>query len=267
MARKNQTEEKHQPGVTVMAMDISLRTEDVDRIVASVEGEESPSVKVGRVAMGCLENLASGGMMLSELQVRQVSEAAGKEIDAQELTDFAETGAGRKGGLLSISLNIDPAYRDLLQPVADFQQVTIEQVLQNALDTAWDNGWLYADAPTNMLDRIVLTKKDRARIEMLIGRKFTSGQDMVEGLGKAFGDDTFGSLDDIQEEPAPTDAPKVVRSMTAAEWEGLPEAEKRARLAMNTRQWDELPEPTKRDLIAREAQLLELQSQMKGKVA
>jgi hypothetical protein len=262
MAKKQSAE----PGSTIINVDLQLQEEAIVRIAASVEGDDSPPRKVGRVAMGLLEALASGGVMLTPLQVQRVQDAAGKELDAEDISCLAEVGSGRKDGQCSFTLNIEPAYLDLLRPVADFQGVTIEQVLQNAMDQAWDNGWLYADTPTIQLDRIVLTQKDRKRMETLINRKFTSGSDLVAGLAEALGEDVFG--------PAPEPEPlvdsaetKTFRSMTAEEWESLPEAEKRARKTMSGREWNELPEPRKRELIEAEENFLDLNRRMKGTAA
>lgn len=217
-----QKETRPQSTSVSIPADLILSPDTVRRISESIEGPMPAAHKIVQVAIGSLEALAAGAILMPYLTVKRVIEAVGRDVDATDIADLAEAGAGRKNGKLAVTLEVDPAYEPMLQQVADFQGVTLAEVLQNAMYTAWDNGWLYSDV-SNEIQRLAMTSQDKAALEKVLGRPFHSGTELLKLLRETLGEDLFGDA----EVPAAAPAPAVIsRSRSAEEWEALSKEEK-----------------------------------------
>lgn len=218
---------KAKPGQMTIPAELVLNVDTVEAIAASVKEDQPPAHKVVRVAIGMLESLASGAILMSPVLVRRVAEAVGKEIDATDIADLAEIGAGRRAGQLSVTLNIDPVYEDLLRTNADFQGMTIGQLLQNSMDTAWDNGWFYT-MPAGTATHVQMRDADKRSLEAILGKPFNSGTELIALIKDLVGGDLF---DGPAPEAANVQQPQVItRSRTQEEWEALSAEDKKKAL-------------------------------------
>ena len=159
--------------------------DNADALLAGMDGEGSPAEKLLGAATGALITLAEGGMMLSAAITSRISEIVGEDIDPEQLPALVEQALSRRGGKLCGYYEIDPAYEEALREIADQQGVEISALIQDMMDTAMDNGWLYSIDPRPQ--QVLMTQEDHAQLESMLGEKFTTGSELAALVRQALG--------------------------------------------------------------------------------
>lgn len=170
-----------EPSTTTLSVDLVIDQKHMDAIAGSVPGEGSAGHKTAQVALGLLEQIAEGGMMLPPLIVAKMRESLGKDPELTDILDQFEKGVGRRGGQLSITISLDPVHEQTLREAAKFNNfATPELYMQNLWDTFWDNGWVHDTIPAPVCVR--MTPQDFSDLQDLLGKGFSNGTELVAAI-------------------------------------------------------------------------------------
>jgi len=168
-----------------LAVDLYLDPKHIETLASIAPGTDSDVRKVTAIAMGLLEQLAEGGIMLPPVIVKKMEDSFGRAIEVENILDNFEKGIGRKDGRLGVTMFIDPAYEEPLRESAIFNGFNkpdgtpdVERYMQNLLDTAWDNGWFHQ--MTSGTRRLLMLPGDYDAVKELLGGKdFETGTDLA----------------------------------------------------------------------------------------
>lgn len=173
-------------------VDLSLPERYILPLAGLVPGEDSNARKIGAVAIGLLEQLAEGGIMLPPLIVRKMQDACGKSPEVEEILDLFEKGASRKDGRLCIQIYLDPADEGSLREAARFNgflkpdgEVNVEAYMNNLWATTWDAGDFHARVPGTR--RVLMLPDSYEKLKALTGKDFENGTQLAEQLAEKFG--------------------------------------------------------------------------------
>lgn len=176
---------KNEPQDVLINVDLALTRDQVEALVGAVPGDDAPARKISGIAVGCLVDLVAGGILLPPSAVARMREALKETPTVDVVVEQFEKGVGREMGKLSIVVGLDPAYEGILQEAAQFNGMTIQEMIQNSWDTAWDNGWLYD--PHDRVQRVLMTTEQKQELETLLGKTFANGTELYAAV-KEFAD-------------------------------------------------------------------------------
>lgn len=178
---------------TTYSCEITVPNKHLPAIKAGVEGDSPVADKVAALAEGTLLDLCEGGMMLNAQAVKRMAESLGKVPTVEQVITEFSRGVGRVAGKLQITVDLPPEMESVIQAAADFQGVPIQQVLQDAWNTAWDNGDFYDYRP--YVERVLMRNEDKAKLVKLLGKDFVSGTELAELVEKYVAEnDTFAGV-------------------------------------------------------------------------
>lgn len=161
---------------TAFHCELTVPKEYIQKFANISEGD-TLSEKVQFVAQGALLDMCEGGLMLNAKVVEKLTEALGEPPDPDQIVEHFSTGVGRRDGKLEIIITLDPEYEQVVAAAAEFQGVTTREILQNAWQTAWDNGDFYD--PRTYCERVMMNHADREALIKLLGKNFTSGTELA----------------------------------------------------------------------------------------
>ena len=165
-------------GSVLISVDLPLDPAQVDAICGSVPGDQTRSQKVAEVALGLLEQLCEGALVVPAVMVRKMHECLGRPPELPDIIDQFERGTGRKDGQLSITVPIDPVIEPVLRDAAQFNGYqSVEQYYRSLLDTANDQGWFHQIQPNPA--RVLMTQKAHDELSDILGKKFDNGTELA----------------------------------------------------------------------------------------
>lgn len=167
---------------TTYACEITVPNKHLPAIKAGVEGEASLPEKIAALAEGTLLDLCEGGMMLNAQAIKRMAESLGRMPTVEEIITEFSRGVGRVAGKLQIVVDLPPEMEGVVQAAAEFQGVSMKQVLQDAWSTAWDNGDFYDYRP--YVQRVLMRNDDKEKLVKLLGKDFVSGTELAELVEK-----------------------------------------------------------------------------------
>lgn len=194
MGKPNRTPQPPNVASTTFTIDITVPNKFIPLILSAVPGEESTGSRVAAMAEGALLDLCEGGIMLQSPVIKKLNEAFGASVEVEDIVGQFQRGVGRKDGKLQITISLDPAYEGIAQQAADFQGVDIPRVMQNAWDTAWDNGDFYD--PRGRVGRVVMPAESKAELVKILGKDFSTGTELA-GLIKAYAIEHEGLFSEV----------------------------------------------------------------------
>jgi hypothetical protein len=178
MARKPETAQNE---TVVLVGEIPLPASTIKAIADSVgQPDMSDGKKVLGVACGLLQSLARGGIMLAPELVERINEAKGSPAGAEEIADLVDQACSRSLGKYSGVWELDPAYYSALEEISRMTGLTPQELVDNMMNTAMDEEWLYKVDPRPA--RILMTPTDKAEIEELLGIQFSNGADLANAI-------------------------------------------------------------------------------------
>jgi hypothetical protein len=156
---------------------------------------EPIAAKVAWLAECTLLDFCEGALILQAPVVKKMAEAFGRPITSIDtVVEMFQRGVGRKDGKMQITISLDPAYEGVAQQAAEFQGRTIPEVMQDAWDTAWDNGDFYDPRPH--ADRVLMTLADKKELVEILGKDFSTGTELA-GLIKTYAADHEGLFSEV----------------------------------------------------------------------
>lgn len=98
-----------------------------------------------------VEQQARGGILLEPTDHDDIAEAnGGKRFkDSRSLTRMVMKGLHRDEGAFSFRVNVDPAHVQPLQEQATLSAMTVEELINGAINMLMTNGWLWDFSPEN----------------------------------------------------------------------------------------------------------------------
>lgn len=159
-----------------------------------VEGDVPIQTKIELLAQQFISDMLAGGMILQSNECNKLNEVLGKEAFPSDIIEQFQRGVGRREGKLQIMISLDPAYEGVAQAAADFQGITIHDLLQRAWDTAWDNGDFYD--PRVSTERVLMTHEDKKELAAILGKDFANGTELA-ALVKQYAADHEGLFDEV----------------------------------------------------------------------
>jgi hypothetical protein len=121
---------------------VTVSKEAYDKLVAIVPGDEDSAHKIQSVVNGLIEDLSDCGMMLSGSDVERIRTAV-PEAGPDQIIEAVEESAGMEDGVTVVKWAVDGTMLEPLQQIADQQGMTVQEIVQNMMDTAVGNGWFY----------------------------------------------------------------------------------------------------------------------------
>lgn len=170
--RASQTSEK------VYSVDIALTEQEAERITSAIKTDGGMATKLGSVATWLLKELARGGYMLEAKVVRQIKALIG---DMGKLLDAVEASVGMKGGSKIGYWEIQPALLPLVQELAGMQGRTVDALVQDAIDYAIAQGFIFY-SPTNIPKTIFFSAKEYDELSRILGTKSPTSSDIISAL-------------------------------------------------------------------------------------
>jgi hypothetical protein len=164
-----------------VAVTVTLERDAYEKIQALIEGDAAPAQKIAGVCNGLLEDLAAGGMMLSGSDMERIRETL-RDADAAAIIEAVEESSGMDEGQVVVRWRVDPTLTGPLQQIADQQGMTVDEVTQNLMDTACDQGWFYQFNPQP--HAIFVDHADYVKIGAVIGNEQFTGADLMALLVK-----------------------------------------------------------------------------------
>lgn len=160
---------------------VALPQAAYDKLMTLVEGDLPPVQKIEKVVNDLVQDLADGGLMLSGIDMKRIQEAA-PGAGPDEIIDAVEESQGLEDGQVVIKWAVDPTLIEPLQNIADTQGTTVQDVVQNMMDTASSEGWFYEFNPKPHV--VFVNVEDFKSIAALLGKEHPTGVDLVKWLQK-----------------------------------------------------------------------------------
>jgi len=197
MARNRTIPEPAEPAVPpstdgprmIFSLDIGLDPKHVKALVESLPGNDSKTMKLAALAMGTMEDLATGGILLPPLVVRQLTESLGRPVAVEDIVEQFQRGTSRIEGKIEVRFPIDPADEEPLRDSAQFNgfllpdgRPDVNAYLKNLWDTAMDHGWLHQHVSGTK--RVLMLPQDYENLEKLLGGSFENGTELAALIQK-----------------------------------------------------------------------------------
>ena len=158
---------------------VTIPKDAYDKILAMIPGDSQPGQKIAAACDGLIADIAEGGLMLPGDHVERIT-AVLEGADPDGIVKAVEASAGMDEGQVVIRWRVDPSFVGPIQEKADVQGLTLDQVIQNMMDTATAAGWFYDFNP--MPRSVFMTQEDDAVLTELLGKPEFTGADLVEWL-------------------------------------------------------------------------------------
>ena len=164
------------------SIEISL-TETERAALAAMAPDRNPTEAIAGLAMGLLQDLAGGGTMLTPVAVSRLRTSVEDPFDEDQIIGMAEKGARRFGDSVVVEYTIDPIYITPLEDVAKSNGMSLRDLVQSCIGSAFEMGWFYE---MNLDSRnIVLTVEQYNAIRSKLGREQIFGKDVAESIASA----------------------------------------------------------------------------------
>lgn len=160
-------------------IDATLAEEQIERLAAAVPEELSVVAKLSGIATGLLRDLADGAIMLDSQTSRHVLGLIGS---IEELVPSLERANHMHQGRIVAEWLLDPIWLPALEEMATMQGVTVQDLVQNAMDYAMDQGWLY-QIPVEPM-KLRFAPEDLKVLAEIIGVENPTGTDIARWITK-----------------------------------------------------------------------------------
>ena len=166
---------------------VTLSGPQIDKLTKEATKKTGKSIVeiLSSVATGLLIDQADGGLMIDPTTATRLSEATGKEIERPEdLIPLVEKGLGKKGGSFIVEWVVDPTFIGPLQDLAAQQGTTVEQLVQDGMNYAIGQGWLYAINPGPQ--PLNVNQEDMEYLKKTLEKKTITGTDVAQFIREMF---------------------------------------------------------------------------------
>jgi hypothetical protein len=167
--------------VSIPAFELPASEFEAIKVAANTD---DPLPKIQSWVKWFLSNYASGGLMLSGSEVRQVEKSTGQQLaNGREVVAALLKAGGMEEGLHTFRVQLDPVWIAPAKETAAAQGVELEHLISDALNSMLGNGWLYEWVLNGGTARF--TKEEWDGIKALTGKAIPTGADIFAELGKA----------------------------------------------------------------------------------
>ncbi len=158
-----------------ITLTLTQRTYDV--LAATVKDQPVERTLAGRAEV-LLENIATGGMVLSPDQVRNIENVTGKEINrGADIVAAVQAANDMEENSFVHKVTVDPIWKEPLEQKAVETGRTVDQLLTDAVAIGFENNWIYGMVPDN--PPIFFTNADLAYWQRETGKPRPSGADVT----------------------------------------------------------------------------------------
>jgi hypothetical protein len=162
-----------------IAIDIKLTDSQRDALVklGPPVSNLTPTGIIAGLSQGAMQDLASGGAMLSPATIARLRGSLEDPYDESALVAAVEKGASKDGDATVIKYTIDPVYVTPLTDIAASNGMDLESLVQQCIGTCFEMGWFYEiiiDGRT-----IRFTNEQYAAIRAKIGKEQVFGEDIA----------------------------------------------------------------------------------------
>jgi hypothetical protein len=162
---------------TTLAIELNLEDKMVKAICGVMPGDSPAPIKVGRAALGLLQDLYEGGIMLPAEAVNRIQKAI-SSIQSEDIVARLEDSANKKDDHMVLRLEVDPIWELRLKEIAEVRGHTVDQLLQECMATAISQGWLYDNVIPQEPPPVSFSRSD-----------YESIRQVVSAGGAVFGED------------------------------------------------------------------------------
>lgn len=158
---------------------VSLDESSYHKLLGLIPGDLPPAKKIEGFANGLVEDICQGGLMLSGddvSRIREVSPNAGPE----EIISAVGDSGGMEDGQIKVPFYLDPTLLGPLKDIAEMQGFSVQEVVQNMMDHAIEQGWFYALEPQPKC--LFLEQDDYHQLAKVMGKGSPTGADLMEWL-------------------------------------------------------------------------------------
>ena len=164
-------------GKVLLNIPVELPAATYDQIKAFAKVED-PAPKIQAWVKWFLGQYASGGLMLSSAELKQVERHTGIELaTGRQVVDVILKGAGMEDGQHTYRIQLDPAFITPAEETAKSQGVTMQHLVEDAINTMLENGWLYTFVPEGGVARF--SRSDWSVIQKATNKQNPTGADIA----------------------------------------------------------------------------------------
>lgn len=177
-----------------LVVELTMKSSHVNAIASSVPGEAPMPSKIAMAALGLMEDVAEGGIMLPHLPVQRMTEALGREPGVNDIVEKFSIGCGRRGSSLAITIYLDPVDEPVAIEAArcnGFQDP--QSYMQTMWNDAWERGWFHPVSIQNphggnpvqlspndpMPAHVRMSAGDYAELKSFLGKDFSNGTELA----------------------------------------------------------------------------------------
>jgi hypothetical protein len=203
-------EQPAKPPQRIFSLELALDGRVADTILRMADENLEPEVrnrltdvlKIGGAAKGVLERIAAGGFILDGDEIDRLVEATGIDRPecGEDLVDICSRATGIEEGKFVIPVAIDPAYVEYLKQPAEIQGISLNQLLQDAIDYIMDNDVLGYMVTSGTPHVMRMGDADYQALKEVLGEDFDTGTKLAQLYKKLIG----GPM--AEEEPAAAEA-------------------------------------------------------------
>ncbi len=187
---------------------VAISAGDLRSIDETIGGEIPAQDKLRDVVANLVRQLLDGGMMISPDSMERIRGMFDDpEVTPDDLITRLQDGANRKQGKVCGYWELDPAYLEPMKAIANLRGETVDQIVQECMNVAIDQGWLYTIE--NPPQRMVFAPGDYKFLQDVLGTGTPTGEDLCEFLRMRQG------ITDLFDEA--TDAPQQQHEETKPE--------------------------------------------------
>lgn len=155
-------------------IELDLTEEDIRTLEEVASGEPWT---ISETVEKIVKSLTAGGMLVSPKSAERLLRLVESE---EQLVEVVEQAKGRSGSGYLCSWRVDPAWMPAIEEVAEHRGWTVQQVIQEMMDYAMDQGWLMF-IPEEM-PRMRFTRGDFERLREITGLERPTGADIIRLL-------------------------------------------------------------------------------------
>jgi hypothetical protein len=185
------------PSTVRFNLQVDLDQEQIPVLTGLVAGDQNDTQKLVTLVSSLLKDTWGGGLMLSPEEMARITEATGLDPESgEDLIPLLSEAAGRSEGKLSFRVSVDPVYEEYYREPAEMQGRTVQELIQEIVDTVMDGDPLQYNVGSlaGYPEVIRMTQNDKAALEKLLGAKFQTGTDLAKLIQESLGGGLFEEI-------------------------------------------------------------------------
>jgi hypothetical protein len=171
------------PKVTAILVNVNQAA--VNNIVPEGTAPAEAAQRVGEYASWAMDELSQGGLLLSADSIARMEESVGQLQTPEDVVKAVETGQRRREGQVVVEWVVDPTYLPNLEEIAQSSGRSVQQLMQDVMDTAMAKGWLYEWNPEPV--PLMFSEEDLLEVGEIIGVENPTGTDITSWIRQQVG--------------------------------------------------------------------------------